>query len=44
MFLPILVYVKHVTPGAGPFWLLGYNLNKLGKGLLGDASYQISKL
>ena len=19
MFLPILVYVKHVTPGAGPF-------------------------
>ena len=44
MFLPILLYVKHVTPGLGHFWPPGYNLNKLGRGLLGDATYQISEL
>ena len=44
MFLPILIYVKHVTPGAGPFWPQGYHLNKLGRGLLGDATYKLSKL
>ena len=44
MFLLILVYVKHVTPGVGHFWPHGHNLNKLGRGLLGDATYQISKL
>ena len=38
MLHPILAYVKHVTPRAGPF------LDKLGRGLLGDATYQISKL
>ena len=37
MFFPILAYVKHVTKDAGHFWSLGYNLNKLGRGSLGDA-------
>ena len=32
MFLPILVYVKHVTPGRGHFWPQGHNLNKLVRG------------
>ena len=39
MFLPIKAYVKHLTPGVGPFWPKGYNLNKLGRGSLDDASY-----
>ena len=39
--LPILAYVKHVSPGVGQFWPRGYNLNKLGRDLLGDVSYQI---
>ena len=29
-------------PGAGPFWPKGFNLNKLGRGPLGDAIHQIS--
>ena len=35
-----------VGGGGGHFWPQGYNLNKLGRGPLGDASctYQISKL
>ena len=40
----IQAYAKHVTPGAGQFWPQGYNLNKLGRGLLGDATYQIPRL
>ena len=36
--------VKHLTPGVGPFMAQGYNLNKLGRGPLGDATYQISRL
>ena len=44
MVFPKQAYVKHVTHGAGQFWPLGYNLNKLGRGSLGDASYQISRL
>ena len=44
MLFPIQAYVKHATPGAGPFWPEGYNLNKLGRGPLGDATYQILKL
>ena len=44
MFFPIQAYVKHVTPGAGHFLPLGHNLNKLGRGPLGDATYLISKL
>ena len=35
---------KHVTSGRDHFWPPGYNLNKLGRGLLGDATYQISRL
>ena len=41
---PYNAYVKHVNPRAGHYWLQGYNFNKLGRGSLGDASYQISKL
>ena len=44
MFLPILVYVKHVTPRAGSFWPKGHNLYKLVRGPQGDATHQISKL
>ena len=33
-----------MTPGWGQFWPQGHNLNKLGRGLLGDATYQISRL
>ena len=33
-----------MTPWVGPFWPQGYNLNKLGRGSQGDASYQISRL
>ena len=44
MFFPIKDYVKHVPTGVGPFWPQKYNLNKLGSGSLGDASYQISRL
>ena len=40
---PILVYVKHVTPGARQFLPQGHNLNKLGR-VLADATYQISRL
>ena len=32
------------VPGAGHFWPEGYNLNKLGRGPLGDDKYQISRL
>ena len=41
---PLYAYVKHVTPGARPFLAPGINLIKPGRSLLGDASYQISKL
>ena len=44
MFLPLKAYVKHVTPGRGHFWPQCYNLNKLGRGLLDDTTYQISRL
>ena len=36
MVFPIQAYATH---GAGKFWPQGYNLNKLGRGSLGDASY-----
>ena len=32
-----------VTPGARQHYLQGQNLNKLGRGQLGDATYQISR-
>ena len=41
-YLNKLAYVKHVTSGQGHFWPQVYNLNKLGRGPLGDAKYQIS--
>ena len=37
--LPVYAYVKQVTPGRGHFWPHGYNLNKLGRGPLGDTTY-----
>ena len=33
-----------MDPGRGHFSPKGYNLNKLGRGPLGDATYQISRL
>ena len=39
----LITCVKHVTPGAH-FWPQGHNLNKLGKGALDNAIYQISML
>ena len=33
-----------VTLGAGPLWPQGHHMNNLGRGPLGDATYQISKL
>ena len=33
-----------VPQGWYNFWATGDNLNKIGRGLLGDATYQISKL
>ena len=44
MFFPIKAYAKHVTPGAALFWPQGHNLNKLGRGPIGGATYQISRL
>ena len=44
MFFPIYAYLKHVTPGQGHILPQGHNLIKLGRGLLGDATYQISRL
>ena len=41
---PYKAYVKHVTQGLGNFCPQGHTLNKIGRGPLGDASYQISKL
>ena len=41
---PIKANVKHVTPGAGLFLAQDYNLNKLGRGPLDNATYQISWL
>ena len=43
MFFPILAYENNVTPGQGLFWPQGYNLNKLGRGPSGDATYQGSR-
>ena len=41
---PIYAYVNNVNPGWGHFWPQGNNLNKLGRGQLSDATYQLSKL
>ena len=37
-FCSSITYIKHVSPGAVRFWPHGFNLNKLGKGPLGDAT------
>ena len=37
-------HVPKVTPGASHFWPQGNYLNKLGRGSLGDATYQILRL
>ena len=36
--------MQNGTPGSAHFWPLMYNLNKLGRGPLGDATYQTSRL
>ena len=33
-----------MTPGRVHFWSIGYNLSKLGRGILGYVIYQISRL
>ena len=43
MLLPISL-CKTCDPLGRPFLAQGYYLNKLGRGPLGDATYQISKL
>ena len=43
-FFPTCISVKQVNNGAGPFLTPeGYNLNNLGKSLLDEATYQMSK-
>ena len=44
MFLPIKAYVKPMTQRRCHFVPHGYNLNKLGRGLLDDTTYQKSRL
>ena len=39
-----LSYEKLISPGVWPFLAGGHNLNKQCRGLLGDNTYQISKL
>ena len=41
---PIQAYVKHMSPGRDHFWPKGQNLILLGRGPLGEATYQISRL
>ena len=43
MVLPIKTYVN-MWPLGDLFWPQGHNLNKLGGSLLGDTTYQISRL
>ena len=40
---PYINQHKTCDPGAGPIWPKGHNLNKLARGPLGDATYQISR-
>jgi len=40
----IFFYEKLVSPGVWPFWPGGHNLNKLGRGPLGDNKYKTSNL
>ena len=41
---PYISIFNHVTPGCDHFLPQGHNLNKLVRGLLGDATCQISRL
>ena len=41
---PIYADVKYLTPGRSHFWPQGCNLNTVGRGPQGDATYQISRL
>ena len=43
-FLKIFLCKIKWPLGRGQFWIRGHDLNKLGRGPLDDASYQISKL
>ena len=38
------LYKADHVPGAGPFWPQGHNLNTLGRGPLGNAINQMSRL
>ena len=40
---PYIGLCKACDPLGGHFWRQGYDLNKLGRGSQGDASYQISR-
>ena len=40
---PYVSLCKTCDTGEGPFWPLGHNWNKLGRGPQGDATYQILK-
>ena len=35
--------IQNVTPGRAHFWPKGHNLNNLGRCLLGDSTYKISR-
>ena len=41
---PYIRLCKTCDPGAGPFLVTEHNLYKLGRGPLGHATYQISRL
>ena len=43
-FFKDFIYEKLISPGLGHFWPGGHNLNKLGRGPLGDDIYQTSKI
>ena len=41
---PYISICKTCDPGEGSFFASGHNLNKLRRGLLGDAAYKLSRL
>ena len=43
-FLSLFLCSNLWPPGQAQFWPKGHHMNKLGRGPLGDATYQISKL
>ena len=49
IFIYVFLWLKPGTPGQRPSWTLGpgakgHHLNKLGRGPLGNAAYQISNI